>query len=483
VWDAYFRDLCRLFPTLSTQMGYDDDCHRLENWASLFSRERQLVIKYVFRSTIAARRHPDCVEAQTFHIHMITRLRCLELDRYKVFHKDGGWCVEVLDTVVAHQRYATDALTERACERLRAFPEALLRYVEMLRRVARHRPPSRVVVERMRERIHRMVDASPPSVPERVGLLIRESLLGPVRRVLLPFLRSVPCGETLGLHGRPLLYAAAIYRHVTMDGVTAEDIHEFGLREVRRIEGRLEELPSATDARVFAGAEAVERYASIVDRVQRSAELVALFGDLRPSRNCRVEEMRKSDRVGGPLAYYSNATFSVNTAYEHPEHQMEALAFHEAVPGHHTQRMIERDSTADPDYRYHLHHTAFIEGWAMYAESLLRPSLPHSERGVLESEVFRAVRLVVDTGIHCKGWSYDQAVAYMRAHGHVSDEECRSEVVRYACFPGQALGYHVGRTVFLDIRRRHEADLAECHRKILLQGSVPLRVLVRQFLG
>ena len=102
--------------------------------------------------------------------------------------------------------------------------------------------------------------------------------------------------------------------------------------------------------------------------------------------------------------------------------------------------------------------------------------------GILESELFRAVRLVVDTGIHAKGWSYEKALSYMKEHARVSDDECKSEIVRYACSPGQALGYHIGRTVFLDIYKRHRDNLVDCHQKILTQGSVPMRVLIRQFL-
>ena len=117
----------------------------------------------------------------------------------------------------------------------------------------------------------------------------------------------------------------------------------------------------------------------------------------------------------------------------------------------------------------------------MYAESLLSTNLPGGERGVKESEIFRAVRLVVDTGIHRKHWSHSQAIDYIRKHGRISDAECEAEVIRYTCLPGQALGYHVGRTIFTDIARAHAGDLANVHCRILKQGSVPMSILIRQF--
>ena len=485
IWDFYFTELCELFPTLSTQMGFDFNGNRLEDWGdNLFKKERRLIVRYVWKSTVCAQQNPECIEAHTFHAHMITRLKCLDLDRVRMFCKDGGWCVDVLDALTYYQKYGTARFVAMAQQRIRAFPLSLKKYIQVLGAESRRRPPSCTIVHYMKERIHRLMTAplDKSQMPPSVASLFQQHFYDPIRTTLIPFLEIVPCRSTLGLTKYPRLYDAAIFRHVTIDGVSADDIHQFGLSEVERLEEQLSKMPPA-DSRIYTGDEAVKKYASIVSGVEASPEVTTFFGGLRPTRPCQVKEMKKSDRKGGPLAYYSDATFSVNTEYKHPEYQMEALAFHEAVPGHHTQRGIERAFTAEPRYRYHIHHTAFVEGWAMYTEGLLKTTLPHAERGILESEIFRAVRLVVDTGIHSKGWSYEKAVSYVKEHGRVTDEECVSEVVRYACFPGQALGYHIGRTVFLDIYRRHKDNLVDCHRKILTQGSVPMKVLIRQFLA
>ena len=475
-------ELCDLYPTMSTAFGYDYNCDLLEDWGdNLFKREEKLVRKYVSKAAFQARRNPNCVESQTFHQHMITRLKCLSLDRTRMFNKDGGWCVEIFETISVYQRYDTGDAIEKAETRIQSLPDALKKYVDMMKREADREPPSCIIVQRMRERIERLPDET-VAMPNFLASLVREHFFLPVAELVIPFLKTVRCRSTLGLSHRPDLYKAAIFRHVTIDGVTANDIHEVGLKEVSRIEDLLQEMPLPEQQTIYCGEEAVQRYASIVRRVEADPILDELFGDMRPVRSCMVKEMRESHQEGGPLAYYSNSTFSVNVKYKHVEYQMEALAFHEAVPGHHTQRMIERQSNVEPGYRVFVHHTAFVEGWAMYTEGLMNTLLPHSKRGILERELFRAVRLVVDTGIHFKGWSYEKALEYVNQHGRVTEDEGVNEVIRYACDPGQALGYHIGRMVFRDIRNRHKDNLVEIHRRILTQGSVPMRVLIRQFL-
>ena len=377
VWDCYFVELCTLFPTLSTNMGYDFNCNKLESWGkALLERERRLIVKYIFKSCVEATRKPECTETQTFHTHMRTRLKCLELDRANMFHKDGGWCVDLFDTLVCQQDYGTPRFRAMAKERILAFPVAIKKYVQVLRDESRRRPPSCTIVHHMKERIHRML-AEAPQIS--VATLMKENFNVPIRKTLLPFLETVCCRDTIGLHSYPSLYNAAIYRHVTIDGVSADDIHTFGLSEVNRIEDILRNMPPPDDGAIYRGESAVRKYESIVERVETSPVLVALFGHLRPSRSCQVKEMRESDRKGGPLAYYSNSVFSVNTEYDHREYQMEALAFHESVPGHHLQRSIERQNM-EPEYRYHIHHTAFVEGWAMYAEGLMDTTLPFANR-------------------------------------------------------------------------------------------------------
>lgn len=487
-WDAYFRDLCRLYPTLSTSMGFDESDGAIEAWGdALLAKERALLRRYVMRGK--SQRRGACLEQRVFHHHLTTRLRCLEVDRVCLFHKNGGWAVDLVTVLTTYQPYDGPADIAVAKQRMKRLPDAIRGYVDFLRLEADRRRPARRIVEAMRERVSSTVTVARSAGLEAIPAELAESFvvncLDPLDSTLLTFLRDVPCRETLGLSElHPTVYDGSIRRHVTIDGVSADDVHAFGLSEVTRLEGVLETLPAPMPEGARPSvAETLAKYTAIVDRMQTHPYLSRLFGDLRPSRRCSVAEMPEEDRANGPLAYYTNSVFYVNTVYHHPDHQMEALALHEAVPGHHFQRRIERDLLQHAAYRFHVHHTAFVEGWAMYTESLLPTSLVAGGRGVVESELFRAVRLVVDTGIHRKGWSYERAVAYMKAHGRVTDEECASEVLRYACDPGQALGYHIGCTVIRDIVRAHADDLVGVHQKMLRQGSVPMSILIRQFSG
>lgn len=480
-WDAYFRDLCALYPTLSTSMGYDRDNAAVEEWSErLFERERELLRHYVMKTHLDKK---ACRETRVFHTHLLTRLRCLEVDRVQLFHSNGGWCVELLEMLLHYQPHHSASDRELMQVRLKKMPGAIQGYAEFLQREAVARPPAQLIVAAMRQRLALECDtaeASPFFLLDR----LRAYVIEPMRRHVLRFLDTVVCRTTLGLSDLPpAVYDGAVYRHITLDGVTAEEIHSFGLEEVVRLEAIIAAMPEPVDSPVYRGEAAVEKYRQIVDAMQVHPALSQYFGDLRPSRSCKVVQMRESHRANGPLAYYTNSAFHVNTNYAHPAHQMEALAFHEAVPGHHTQRRIERDLLPDRAFRYHVHHTAFVEGWAMYVESLLPTTLKYGSRGIVESEIFRAARLVVDTGIHRMHWSHSKALGYLKKHGRITDEEAEAEILRYACDPGQALGYHVGRCVFNDIACAHADDLVAVHQRILRQGSVPMNMLVRQFLA
>lgn len=481
-WDLYFRALCSLYPTLSTQMGYDRDNGTIEQWGQeLMDGERRLLRHYIVKTTPGQK---SCLETRVFHQHLKTRLGCMGVDRIRLFHKDGGWCVQLIDTLTHYQPYDSHSNMELARERLSKLPTAIRRYTDFLRLQAAEHLPSLRIVGAMRDSLRSALGrVRLELIPADLRESFQVSCLEPVESTLLTFLGGVECRETIGLSGLDAsFYESAVYRHVTIDGVSVGDIHAFGVKEVSRLEAALDALPCVIDSgRDYRGEAAVDKYKEIVDAAQVHPHLSHLFGDLRPSRSCSVAEMPERHRAGGPLAYYSDSTFYVNTDLRHPEHQMEALAFHEAVPGHHTQRRIERDVCPGYAYRYHVHHTAFIEGWAMYTESLMPTALPAAQYGVLESELFRAVRLVVDTGVHKRGWTYDEALAYMKAHARITEEECSNEVLRYACDPGQALGYHVGRTVFRDIVRWHASDLVGLHKKILQRGSLPMNVMIRLF--
>jgi prolyl oligopeptidase len=175
---------------------------------------------------------------------------------------------------------------------------------------------------------------------------------------------------------------------------------------------------------------------------------------------------------------------------QRPKWQMEVLALHEAVPGHHLQIALAQEMDQKPELLRERSYTAFIEGWALYCEGLGKEmgfyTDPYSDYGRLNFEIWRAVRLVVDTGIHAFGWSRQQAIDYFREHTAMSDYNIKVEVDRYIVWPGQALAYKIGQLKISELRRRAETalgdrfDIRKFHDAVLDQGAVPLDVLEKQ---
>ena len=167
--------------------------------------------------------------------------------------------------------------------------------------------------------------------------------------------------------------------------------------------------------------------------------------------------------------------------------QVEADAYHEGYPGHHLQISLAQEMTGLPDFRRFEGYTAFVEGWAVYAEGLGKQvgfyQDPYSEYGMLENQMWRAVRLVVDTGVHSKHWTRDQMVQYFRDHTTMDDTTIQEEVDRYIAWPGQALAYDVGRLKILELRTKAQKalgknlDIRAFHDEVLDSGAMPLDIL------
>jgi uncharacterized protein (DUF885 family) len=165
----------------------------------------------------------------------------------------------------------------------------------------------------------------------------------------------------------------------------------------------------------------------------------------------------------------------------------EATAYHEGIPGHHMQRSVAQQMTSLPKFRQHVGNSGYIEGWALYAEQLGKEvgfyQDPVSDYGRLSSELFRAVRLVVDTGIHSKGWTRDQVVEFFRRSGAVDEPTIQAETDRYIAWPAQALSYKLGQMKFRELRDRAQNalgsrfDIRRFHDEMLNGGVLPLDLL------
>jgi uncharacterized protein (DUF885 family) len=232
------------------------------------------------------------------------------------------------------------------------------------------------------------------------------------------------------------------------------------------------------------------------------ARLPEFFG-LRPKGGLVVRRVEAFREQPGAAQHYQPGTPDGSrpaTYYVHlidmnamPKVEMESVAYHEGIPGHHMQIAIAQELTGVPQFRTQAFFTAYGEGWGLYAERLAKEmggfKDPYSDFGRLGAEIWRAIRLVVDTGLHSKGWTEQQAVDYFLANGPTSEGQVRAEIRRYIVTPGQATAYKVGMLKILELRERARAalgdrfDIRRFHDTVLGGGALPLAILERRVDG
>jgi uncharacterized protein (DUF885 family) len=363
----------------------------------------------------------------------------------------------------------------------------------------------------------------PDSIPEADRQRLRAGIEGAVKSEVAPayakFAKFVR--EDYAPHGRldPGVWALpdgeARYRfavrHQTTTDVTAEQIHQLGLRSVAEIEGQMMKIAQAqgfSDLKSFnghlkqdpavhtkSGQQLLDLYTHYRDQMYE--KLPQLFGRLPRNKLAVVpmESFRSADSV--PADYSVGAGDGsrpgrINVNEYAPEKRLllnvEAIAYHEGVPGHHLQFSIAQELTDLPPFRkYNLDLNAYTEGWAFYSERLGKEvgfyRDPYSDYGRLQNEMWRAVRWVVDTGVHSKHWSRQQMVDFFHEHTAMDDQNIETEVDRYIAWPAQALSYKMGQRKILELRERAQRelgtkfDLRAFHDAVLDQGPLPLDVL------
>ncbi|GAB2676733.1 DUF885 domain-containing protein [Aliiglaciecola aliphaticivorans] len=300
-------------------------------------------------------------------------------------------------------------------------------------------------------------------------------------------------------------------RYFTTTDLTPDEIHQIGLDEVARnraemdkvieevgFEGTFEEFVNflRTDPQFYyeTPEELFDAYLAISKRID--PELVKLFGKL-PRMPYGLKAIPDAVAPDSTTAYYntpaadgSRAGYYYVNLYQpetRPKYEMEVLSVHEAVPGHHLQLALQMELDDMPNFRRFLGFTVFVEGWGLYSERLGYDlglyKDPYSRFGQLTYDMWRSVRLVVDTGIHYKGWTRQQAIDYFKANAAKSEEDIINEIDRYISWPGQALAYKIGQLKMLELRQRAENELADkfdikgFHDTLLGSGSIPLSVL------
>jgi uncharacterized protein (DUF885 family) len=362
----------------------------------------------------------------------------------------------------------------------------------------------------------------PASIPAADQQRIRTEMLDAIQKEALPayarfatFLKIgyIPaCRTEPGISALPdgAKYYQFRIRHETTTSQTAEQIHQIGLDEVKKDEAEMLAIAQKLGFKDLASFRAslksnpklkasspdalLAAYRGYVTPMQ--AKLPTLFGHL-PKAPVEVVPMPDFLAKTAPPAYYEPGTpdgsrpgrlqVSLYNATDRNLYAVEAIAYHESVPGHHLQIALSRELTELPSFRRFGEYTAFVEGWALYSERLAKDAGfyqdPYSDYGRLEADMWRAIRFVIDTGVHSQHWTRDQMVQYFHDHSNMDDTTVQSEVDRYIAWPAQALAYKTGQLKILELRSRAQKalgdkfDIRAFHDEILDSGPLPLDLL------
>ncbi len=415
--------------------------------------------------------------------------------------------------------------------RLHQIPRVFKQIEEVLRAGMRDQlMPVRFLLEKVPAQCEGVVKANPFLLPlqhfpasisagdqERLSRQINEVVTAVVLPAYQEFAKFVateyaPQGRTAlsvaSLPGGEQRYMNDIRSRTTISTLSPDQIHQIGLHEIARIEADMdviarkqgfadlaafrESLKSNPKYIPTSAEQILDLYRRYIAQMQ--PKLPELFGNI-PSSPVTVEAI--PDFQSASATHYQTGTPDgkrpgrVSVATSDFAHRSliddEAVAYHEGIPGHHMQRSIAQQMTGLPKFRQHVSNSGYTEGWALYAEELGKEvgfyQDPGSDYGRLRSELFRAVRLVVDTGIHSKGWSREQVVDFMRKSASGDEPLIQSETDRYIAWPAQALSYKLGQLKFRELRERARSELGErfdiraFHDEMLSGGVLPLDLL------
>lgn len=537
----------RTFPEMATQIGdkrYNDRLtdHSPEAIATQLQHEKEFLAKLERIDTTGF------PEQEKLNKALVVRDLKDDIERAKF--KD--WEMPANQFYGPHHAYvslATDAPFDSVKDyedyiaRLRQVPHALDQAMANMRQGMRDKlMPPRYLLEKVAIQAQSIADAPiddspfakpvkkfPAIVPEKEQVRLRDQIFSAIKNDVLPayakyakFVKTeyAPQGRTdAGVWALPSgdeRYRFAV-RQQTTTNLSPEQVHEMGLRNVAEIEAEMLKIARQqgfSDIKSFnasirkneklyatSGKQLVDLYQHYAD--QMSEKLPQLFGTLPKNKLVVVpmEAFRQADAV--PADYSIGAGDGsrpgrINVNEYDPKHRLllnvEAIAYHEGLPGHHLQFSIMQELADLPPVRkFGLDYNAFSEGWAFYSERLGKDvgfyQDPYSDYGRLQNEMWRAVRLVVDTGVHYKKWTRDQMVEYFREHTAMDEPNIQTEVDRYIAWPAQALSYKLGQMKILELRERAKRELGDLfdirafHDAVLGDGALPLDELEKKIDG
>ena len=426
---------------------------------------------------------------------------------------------------------------ENYLARMRAFPIKLDQTIDLMKRGVKEGwvPPKIILVsvpDQIKAQFEKLIEESPlfkpfndfpESIPSEEQTRLIDEMVSVLTEYVYPayetlysyFIESYlpSCGESIACKDFPNgdVYYKYQIKSYTTTNLTAEEIHQIGLGEVDRIRAEMKKVINMTE---FNGSfdefltflrsdsqfyftsedELLNEYRMICKKAD--AELPKFFG-LLPRLPYGVKPIPDYQAPASPTAYYysgsqeaGRAGFFMANTYRletRPKYEMEALSIHEAVPGHHLQITLAQELDNIPKFRRYGGYTAFVEGWGLYSEKLAEEmgfyEDPYSKFGQLTYEMWRACRLVIDTGMHTLGWTRQEAIDFMLSNTAKTENDVTVEIDRYIAWPGQALAYKIGELKIRELRSKAEKEMGDnfnirdFHDVVLGNGAVPLDIL------
>ncbi len=549
LFDEVWQDRLARHPELATSVGDPRYNNRLSSYtAAAYNDELARGVEFLTR--LAGIDTTGLPEQDQLSKDLLAR-RLAEQQEEAVFkpweqpvNQFSGLQVD-LPQLVSIAPFATAKDYDDWIARMHAVPTAFAQVTTSIEvGIADHRTPPRFLIEKVLSQTQTLAGQKPEDSPFARPLAklpatlpaaeqsrIRTELLSAIKTDVLPayarfarFVQStyLPAGRTEpGVWSLPdgAAYYTFRVKESTTTELTPSAIHQVGLDEVARDEGEIAAIAHQLGFKDIAALRAavaadpkqhpVSRDA-LLDVYRRDLDamrpkLPQYFGIL-PKAQLRVEPVPSYSEKEQAPAYYQRGTpdgsrpgsIYINT-YDFAHRSLanvESIAYHEGIPGHHLQISIAQELTGLPQFRKYAGYTAYTEGWGLYAERLGKDmgfyQNPYSDYGRLETDIFRAVRLVVDTGVHSKHWTRAQMIDYFHAHTGLDEATVQAETDRYIAWPAQALGYKVGQLEILKLRGEAQTALGsqfsypKFHDEILGAGPLPMDVLearVKQWIG
>jgi uncharacterized protein (DUF885 family) len=534
LYQSYFKELLDLAPSFGSFLGYRkydcclEDTYSKEN----LKKSRNLVRKYQkLISKLSSQQERFDIDELLLKSSL---KNAMVMDKYKweylpyTSYENVIVSFPFLQKTLYETKYDTDESVLKLISRHRDMSRSILTNLDNMRKgMSKGYTLPKMICQNMIDNLDTFIKRrnylvpikASPDVTRKYNKFMEEEY-APVLDMLLAFLKELylpNCRKSIGLCGLPKgqeMYSAVLKRYLTQEE-TPESVHAFGMAEVRRIRNQIRKLNKKDDLNVNTFIKKMKhstkyKFSSgkeIVSAFQRARKMIRrellpdkfgsnLANTLVPYELHSVP--KEMEQTSAAAFYYPPAMkglrpgrvfLNVRNPKEVRTFNVLPLSLHEGEPGHHLQFEYMRKL---PEYRvYGAETTAFSEGWALYTETFVH-DLVDKKKATFEDlfgrycyEIFRAVRLVVDTGIHYYGWSYNKALKYMIRYVPLSTSELKTELERYICSPGQALCYKMGERLFLQLRERYlkavpGATIQDFHRIVLEDGALPMNVLKKK---